>query len=92
MRYRIILIFVYSFTFSSVSINDLSYGAQIDTNFQILFVSERDGNPEIYTICSDSSQERRVTDNGKVNLYTICHTQQSAIIFIHDPGDVTLFS
>jgi Tol biopolymer transport system component len=90
MKYRTTLLLPFLLAWSAGQ--DLTYMTQAEHHYQILFVSERDGNPEIYTICSDGSGERRITDNGKTNLYPIWHSQQNTITFIYDPGDGTVIA
>ena len=51
---------------------------------QIIFVSERDGNPEIYVMNADGSDQRRLTDNPSDDLYPSWSPDGAQIAFYSD--------
>ena len=51
---------------------------------KILFVSERDGNPEIYSMNADSSEEKRLTNNNAYELMPIFSPDGKKIAFVSD--------
>jgi len=56
--------------------------AQIDPGWEIAFVSERDGNREIYVMSADGSAVRRLTDHPAADVYPAWSPDGARIAFV----------
>ena len=58
--------------------------AQIDPGWEIAFVSERDGNREIYVMSADGSAVRRLTDHPAADVYPAWSPDGARIAFVSE--------
>ncbi len=72
-----------------VGTNSLSLVTAQDTLSRIAFVSERDGNAEIYTINPDGSDLTNITNNEAVDKSPVWSSDGMKIAFVSDRDDTT---
>ncbi|MFH0759917.1 MAG: DPP IV N-terminal domain-containing protein [Bacteroidota bacterium] len=76
----------------STAFIDLGRPIEPDTTNRIVFSSERDGNPEIYTMYTDGTDLKRLTINSSSDLFPAYSNDGSQIVFSSDrEGDFELF-
>ena len=69
---------------------DLSPAWSPDSKF-IVFVSSRDGNPEVYTMRGDGSKQRRLTNNSAADLTPVWSpdgAQTAFVSHLYGPGEI----